>query len=56
MPGNAAGSKLLTAINYADEILQMPPDGKLPAEAVAVLTNWVAQGLPWPQGSPAAGR
>src|SRR5439155_14943663 len=44
----AADSLLLRAINYRDEKLQMPPDGKLPPEAVAVLTKWVGMGAPFP--------
>ena len=37
--GDPAASKLIAAINYQDEDLQMPPDGKLPAEAIAALSR-----------------
>ena len=37
--------ELLAAINY--ESLEMPPDGKLPAEQIAVLSKWIHMGLPW---------
>jgi hypothetical protein len=49
--GDPAASKLLTAINYADENLQMPPDGKLPGEAIEALTHWVKLGAPWPEAT-----
>ncbi len=38
-------SRLLRAIRYED--LEMPPDGKLPAHELDVLTRWVKEGLPW---------
>ncbi len=46
--GDPAASKFLTAINYGNLDLQMPPDGKLPAEAIEALSEWVKRGLPWP--------
>ncbi len=49
--GDPAAGKLITAIGYADENLQMPPDGKLPPEAIAALTDWIKRGLPWPEGA-----
>jgi hypothetical protein len=54
--GDPAASKLIAAINYNDEKLQMPPDGKLPPEAIEALSEWVKRGLPWPadSASPAA--
>ena len=51
--GDPAASKLIAAINYIDKDLQMPPDGKLPAEAIEALSEWVKRGLPWP--APLAG-
>ncbi len=41
-------SLLLTAIKYDDENVQMPPSGKLPEAEIAVLTEWVRRGLPFP--------
>ncbi len=38
-------SLLLQAVNYGD--LKMPPNGKLSADKIAVLTKWVKLGLPW---------
>jgi hypothetical protein len=40
-------SLLLKAINYRGR--QMPPTGKLPQKQIATLTQWVKQGLPWPE-------
>ncbi len=41
-------SILLEAINY--ESYEMPPEGKLPEEQLAVLTKWVKLGAPWTPG------
>lgn len=40
-------SLLVEAIGYAGEI-KMPPKGRLPADQIAVLTEWVKRGSPWP--------
>src|SRR5438046_4697646 len=40
LPGDAAKSKLLHAVKYAYVDLQMPPKGKLPANAIADLETW----------------
>ena len=45
-------SKLLTAIQYHDPDLQMPPDDRLPPEQMQILDAWVKQGVPWPQSQP----
>ncbi len=53
VPGRPQASLLIDAINYG-EIYEMPPDSKLPAEEIAVLTDWVRRGAPWPSsGKPA---
>jgi mono/diheme cytochrome c family protein len=46
VPGDPDESFLIDAINY--ESFEMPPTGKLDAEAIAVLTKWVKMGAPWP--------
>lgn len=51
-PGQPQKSLLLQAVNY--EEYEMPPDGKLPAEQIAVLTKWIEQGAPWPAEKPRA--
>jgi cytochrome c553 len=50
-PGNPKGSLLIDAINHGD-IVQMPPKTKLPAQEIADLTAWVAQGAAWPGDMP----
>ena len=48
--GKAAESKLIKAINHAEGVEAMPKKaGKLPPEAIAVLTSWVQEGMPWPE-------
>lgn len=49
VPGQPEESSLIRAIGYADNALQMPPEGKLPDEAIAVLTAWVRSGAYWPE-------
>jgi len=59
VPGDPEKSKLIKAISYTDEDLQMPPKGeKLSPEAIADLTTWVKMGAPDPRVSanPAAGK
>ena len=41
-----AESVLLDAINY--QTYEMPPDGKLPEDQIAILTEWVRRGVPIP--------
>jgi Protein of unknown function (DUF1549)/Protein of unknown function (DUF1553)/Planctomycete cytochrome C len=48
VPGKPDESLIVSAINYAGP--EMPPDGKLAPEKVAVLTRWIALGAPWPVG------
>ena len=52
-PGQTEDSLLIDAINYGDTF-KMPPKGKLSADAIAILTEWVRRGAPWP-ASDAAG-
>ncbi len=50
VPGDPAKSLLVTAINYEDADLQMPPKGeKLTAAQIADLTEWVKMGAPDPR-------
>ncbi len=50
VPGKPDESLLVEAINY--ESFEMPPSGKLNDDAIAVLTNWIKMGAPWPAGDP----
>lgn len=45
--GHPDASLLVKAVRYGGE-LQMPPEGRLSASAVATLEEWVRRGLPWP--------
>ncbi len=47
VPGNPKDSLLIDAINYG-ETYQMPPKSRMPAEEVAILTEWVKSGAVWP--------
>ncbi|MEX2176563.1 MAG: PSD1 and planctomycete cytochrome C domain-containing protein [Pirellulaceae bacterium] len=53
VPGQPDRSLLVKAINHVGDV-HMPPDNKLSEEQIAVLTDWVRQGIPWPQSSQAA--
>ena len=44
--GEPQQSLLISAINYGD-LYQMPPDSKMSAAEIAVLTKWVKLGAPW---------
>ncbi|MCI0359414.1 MAG: PSD1 and planctomycete cytochrome C domain-containing protein, partial [Planctomycetaceae bacterium] len=50
VPREPDRSLLVKAINHTGDI-HMPPDGRLPAEQIAILTDWIRQGLPWPAES-----
>ncbi|MBZ2186024.1 MAG: DUF1553 domain-containing protein [Bryobacter sp.] len=46
-PGNPAGSRLIQAVNHTLKPT-MPPWGKLKAEQIAALEQWVKDGALWP--------
>ena len=51
--GDPAGSRLIQAVRYGDEDLQMPPKRKLAGEDIAALERWVERGLALPAGASA---
>ena len=51
VPGKPSESLLIKAVRYSDELLRMPPKGKLPAAVVADLEHWVAVGAPDPRAT-----
>ncbi len=55
VPGEPGKSFLLDAVSYIHTDIKMPPDGKLPEEAVSVLEYWIKSGAPWPDEPPPAG-
>ncbi|MEZ6061677.1 MAG: c-type cytochrome domain-containing protein [Planctomycetaceae bacterium] len=50
VPGSVDESLLIAAIEYNDEALQMPPDGKLPADVIKSLRSWIENGANHPDG------
>ncbi|MCZ6793154.1 MAG: DUF1549 domain-containing protein, partial [Planctomycetota bacterium] len=56
VPGKPEESRLIRAVSYEDEDLQMPPKGKLPKGAIADLVAWVRRGGPYPRVDASRGR
>ena len=54
VPGAPEKSRLITAVQYADKELQMPPKQKLTETEIAVLVEWVKRGAPAPRSLAAA--
>jgi len=50
VPGHPESSKLITAVHYEQTGLQMPPARELNADEIAILEQWVRDGLNWPAG------
>ena len=48
VPADPEKSRLVVAVGYESEELQMPPAGKLPAEKIADLREWVKRGAFFP--------
>ena len=48
LPGEPNESLLIKAIEYDDDNLQMPPDGRLTDEEIGLLRRWVTLGAPGP--------
>lgn len=53
-PGNVEKSLLIKAVRHLDADYEMPPKGKLPAEEIAVLEQWVKEGAVDPRVAAAA--
>jgi mono/diheme cytochrome c family protein len=53
VPGHPESSLLISALSYKAAI-QMPPSGQLKTEEVAVVEQWIKDGVPWPKESVAA--
>ncbi|HEV3304244.1 MAG TPA: PSD1 and planctomycete cytochrome C domain-containing protein [Planctomycetaceae bacterium] len=54
-PGHPEKSELVRAINYDADGFQMPPTGKLDADSIEALTEWIREGAPWPDHSTGVG-
>ncbi|MSU49354.1 MAG: DUF1553 domain-containing protein [Opitutus sp.] len=50
VPGREDESRLIHAVRWTDDDLQMPPKKKLSDPEIADLTAWVKLGAPWPAG------
>jgi hypothetical protein len=53
-PAEPEKSVIVEALSYQGQI-KMPPQGKLPAETIAAVREWVAAGAPTPAVTPSAG-
>jgi hypothetical protein len=53
-PAEPEMSVIVKALSYEGQI-KMPPQGKLPAETIAAVREWVAAGSPTPAVTPSAG-
>ncbi len=54
VPGKPLESLLTQVIGYSESATtQMPPEGKLPASEIALLTKWIEMGAPDPRGQAA---
>ena len=51
MPGDIDHSVLIQAVQYTNEDMQMPPDGKLSDTEIADLKHWVSIGAPDPRST-----
>ena len=51
VPGAPEKSRLMTAVRFTNDDLQMPPKKKLADDEIAVLEQWVSQGAPDPRSS-----
>lgn len=49
VPGAVEESLLVHSIRYLDEDLQMPPKGRLPADEIEILEQWITMGAPDPR-------
>ncbi len=45
--GDLENSLLLRAISYEDDLYQMPPEGKMSDEEIAIINKWVEIGITW---------
>jgi hypothetical protein len=56
VPGHPEKSLLVQAVRQERGELHMPPEGKLPAERIAILEEWIRRGAPFPGGERAVDR
>ena len=51
IPGDAAGSLLIQAVEHVDPRLQMPPDNRISDAEIEILKRWIADGAVWPEAN-----
>lgn len=51
IPGDLEKSLVIKAVRYTDADFEMPPKGRLPAEEIAALEDWIKQGAADPRVS-----
>lgn len=49
VPGDPDGSRLMQAVRYDNQELEMPPDERLPEAVIADFERWIAMGAPDPR-------
>ena len=52
VPGKPQDSLLMKVVDHTHERLKMPPTGKMAAEEIATLKDWIAEGAFWPTEAP----
>jgi Protein of unknown function (DUF1553)/Protein of unknown function (DUF1549)/Planctomycete cytochrome C len=50
VPGDVEASLLVKAVKYNDDVLRMPPKGRLPSESIDALAQWIKDGAAGPHG------
>ena len=53
VPGKPKESLLMLAVGYSDEDLQMPPNGAIGDDKIAIFEEWIRMEAPWPENYPA---
>jgi hypothetical protein len=48
VPGKPEESLLIKALEYREPKIQMPPKGKLPADKIQLVAEWIKMGAPYP--------
>jgi hypothetical protein len=48
LPREPEKSLLIQVLQHGEDLVKMPPKGKLPAGVIADLREWVGRGAPWP--------
>ncbi|HEV8606729.1 MAG TPA: PSD1 and planctomycete cytochrome C domain-containing protein [Tepidisphaeraceae bacterium] len=54
IPNQPAKSRLIEALRYTNEDMQMPPKGKLPDAVINDFATWIKMDAPWPDEKPLA--